>query len=364
DRHDRPAAVAAYESMKAADSGHRLPRMGRFALARYDANPTLLLRAIDSLLALLPEDNTFLLARVNVLRDLGRKEERTEVVRRQVGRKDLDPLFAHHYAQAIMTDPARLTEAERLMRSAVRQRPFAPAGYYILGNVLWEQRRFHEATDQYRFAAALEDRDEQFAEAYFRAARASGQGAEARRFLTARYERTRGKLAGPTRAVFYALSEEDEMPAAFAALADCWSGLEPGRPGPRNPQEVGEVLLFAAEMRTNYNDPEAGRQLMEQARPLATRGSWLRSIARQALVRADLIEARRCWEEILREDPLSGDVHRNLSRAIADLEGRSAATAWTREMCDRFPFHYPLHQLLIDWLRGEQVAEGERSPAE
>jgi len=363
-RHDRPAAVTAYERMRGEDTGHRLTRLGRLAIARYDANPTLLLHAADALLSLFPEDNTFLLTRLNVLRDLGRRDERTEAARRQVGRKDADPLFAHHYAQALLTDPSRHGEAERLMRAAVRQRPYAPAGYYILGNVLWEQRRFQEATDLYRFAASLEDRDEQFAEAYFRAARAVEQAAEAMRFLTARYERTKGKVAGPARAMFYARSEHGDMEAAFGALEASWAGSGPVPPGARNPQEVGEVMLFAAEMQTNYNEPAAGQRLLDQARPLAARASWLRSAARQALVRADLVEARRSWEELLRDDPLAGDVHRNLSRAVADLEGREGAVRWTRQMADRFPHHYPLQQLLIDWLRGEAGGEGAPSPAE
>ena len=222
-RHDRDVAVIVYESMKIQEAGHRLTRLARFAIARYDANPTLLLHAVDSLLALFPEDNTFLLSRLNVLRELGRKEERTETARRRVGKKDADPLFAHHYAQALLPDPSRHVEAERMMRTAVRQRPYAPAGYYILGNVLWEQRRFQEATDLYRFAASLEDRDEQFAEAYFRAARAVEQAPEAMRFLKGRYERNKAKLAGPARAMFYALSENDEMEAAFAALEACWT---------------------------------------------------------------------------------------------------------------------------------------------
>ena len=279
-RHDRPAAAAAYERMKVADTGHRLTRLARLAIARYDANPTLLLHAIDALLALFPDDNTFQLARLNVLRDLGRKEERTEAARRQAARADADPLFAHHYAQALIADPARLDEAGRLMRRAVRQRPYAPAGYYILGNVLWEQRRFQEATDLYRFAAALEDRDEQFAEAYFRAARAAEQTPEAMRFLKARYERTRGQVAGPARAMFYALSEEDDIGAAFAALEACWSTSLSGGPG-RNPQEVGEVMLFAAEMRTNYNDPAAGLQLLA-GRPPAGRPRGLAAVGRPA----------------------------------------------------------------------------------
>jgi cellulose synthase operon protein C len=363
-RHDRAAAVETYERMKAADTGHRLTRLARFAIARYDANPTLMLHAVDSLLALYPDDNTFLLTRLNVLRDLGRRDERNETARRHSIRKGADPLFAHHYAQALLSDPRRLGDAERLMRSAVRQRPFAPAGYYILGNVLWEQRHFQAATDVYRFAASLEDRDEQFAEAYFRAARAIEQGPDAMRFLQARYERTRGKVAGPARAIFYALSENDDIEGAFAALEACWAHPEAANANGRSPHEVGEVMLFAAEMRTNYNDPAAGRDLMEQARPLAPRSAWLRSAARQALVRADLSEARRCWEELLRDEPLAADAHRNLSRAVADLEGRAAAIDWVTDYCNRFPFHYPLYQLQIDWLRGETVNEGEQSPAE
>jgi tetratricopeptide (TPR) repeat protein len=362
--HDRQTAVGVYDQMKGADTGHRLTRLARLAIARYDANPMLMLHAVDSLLALYPDDNTFLLTRLNVLRDLGRREERNETARRQVTRKGADPLFAHHYAQALLADPQRLDDAERLMRSAVRQRPYAPAGYYILGNVLWEQRHFQAATDVYRFAASLEDRDEQFAEAYFRAARAIEQGPDAMRFLQARYERTRGKVAGPSRAVFYALSENDDIEAAFAALEASWAHSEPGAANGRSPHEVGEVMLFAAEMRTNYNDPAAGRQLLEQARPLATRAAWLRSASRQALVRADLPEARRCWEELLRDEPLAADAHRNMSRAIADLEGRPAAIAWVKGCCDRFPFHYPLYQLLIDWLRGEPLDDGQPSPAE
>ncbi len=363
-QHERPRAITIYERMKTEDTGHRLTRLARLAIARYDANPTLLLAAIDALLGLFPEDNTFLLNRLNVLRELGRKEERAETTRRQLGRKDADPLFAHHHAQALLTDFDQLEEAEGLMRRAVRQRPYAPAGYYILGNVLWEQRRFQEATELYRFAASLEDRDEQFAEAYFRAARAIEQAPEAMRFLKARYERSKGKVAGPARAMFYALSENDEMDAAFGSLEACWAPPDANRAGPWNPHEVGEVLLFASEMKTNYNEPAEGRKLLEQARPLATRASWLRSAARQALVRADLTEARQSWEEILLQEPLSADIHRNTSRAIADLEGRPAAIAWAQALCDRFPLHYPLQQLLIDWLRGESVPDGGPSPAE
>ena len=358
-KHDRAVAQAVYESMRADDPTHRLTRAARFAIARYDANPTLLLNAIDSLLALAPEDGTALLAKLGVLRDLNRRDERNELARRQAYRKDADPLFAHHHAQNLLQDPDRLDEARRVIRRAIRQRPYAPGGYYILGSVLWELREFQEATDAYRFAAALEDRDEQFAEAYFRAARALEQTPEAMRFLTARFERLKGRVAGPARAMFYVLSDREEMEEAFELLRVAAADTPGSIPGER-----ADVMLFAAEMKANYDEPEHGLALLEQARPLANKANWDRAAARISLVRADLREARGRWEELLVEEPLSADLHRNISRAIADLEGRTAAIAWVRAQCDRFTHHYPLWQLLIDWLRVEQVPDGERPPAE
>ena len=358
-KHDRQTAQAVYEAMRADEPGHRLTRFARLAVARYDANPTLLLNAVDSLLALAPEDGTALLAKLNVLRDLNRRDERVELARRQTARKDADPLFAHHHAQNLLQDPDRLEEARRVIKKAVRQRPHAPGGYYILGSILWELRNFQEAADAYRFAAALEDRDEQFAEAYFRAARSLEQTPEAMRFLKSRFDRLKGKAAGPARAMFYVLSDQEEMDAAFDLLKDAAAD------GPTAvPAERGDALLFAAEMRSNYDEPAVGLELLEQAKPLANTANWRRTAARIALVRADLRDARQHWEALLADEPLSADLHRNVSRAVADLEGRAAAVAWVRSLCDRFPHHYPLWQLLIDWLRSEQVGDGQRPPAE
>lgn len=358
-KHDRPMAQSVYESMKAEDPTHRLTRSARFAIARYDANPTLLLNAVDSLLALAPDDSTALLAKLNALRDLNRKEERNELARRHAYRKDSDPLFAHHHAQNLLQDPDRLEEARRVIRRAIRQRPYAPGGYYILGSILWEMRDFQEASDAYRFAASLEDRDEQFAEAYYRAARSLEQTPEAVRFLKTRYERLKGKVAGPARAMFYVLSDREEMEEAFELLNDAAAETPTSVPGER-----AEAMMFAAEMRANYDEPEIGESLLEAAKPFASRASWLRASARIALVRSDLKTARNCWEELLVDEPLSADLHRNISRAIADLEGRTAAIAWVRQLCERFPHHYPLWQLLIDWLRTEHAADGERPPTE
>ena len=353
-KFNRPAAGAVYHEMVATEPGHRLTLMARVALSRYDANPTLLLQALDAMLELFPKESTFLLAKINALRDLGRREERLAMAKQQLASPDGDPLFAQHFAQLVLPDPRYHTEGLLAMKRAIRKRPYAAVAYYFFANLLWEREKFYEAGDMYRFAACLDDRDEQFAEGYYRAARANEQTPEAMRFLQTRYNRTKGKLAAPARALFYALSEQDEMQSAFTVLdqAAKIKDESAGRDSKVN-GEIGEVLLFAAEMRTNYNEPQTGLELLEAAKSLATRSNWLRSAARIAALGCDLLLARRLWEGVLRDEPLAPDAHRHLARTIADLEGRDAAIAWLREYCERHPTFHPLWQHLIDWLRAE-----------
>ena len=277
--------------------------------------------------------------------------------REQIDRPEGDPLFAQHYAQLVLPDPRHHAEAVRIMKRAIRKRPYAAVAYYFLANLLWEQREFHEATDLYRFAAALDDRDEQFAEGYFRAARVLEQTPEAMRFLQTRYNRTKGKLAAPARALFYALSEQDEMQSAFtildqaAKVKEDSSGRESG-----SRAEIGEVLLFAAELRTDYNEPKKGLELLEAAKDVAARANWLRAAARMAELALRTCAGPAILGRTAPRGTAGGDAHRNLARIIADLEGRDAAVAWLRGWCDRHPTYHPLQQLLIDWLRGEPTA--------
>jgi tetratricopeptide (TPR) repeat protein len=376
---DRDGAGKAYEQMRSTDPESRLARMARIALARYDSNPTLLLQSLERMLELFPDESTFLLAKINILRDLGRRDERLKMAETQVNRTDGDPLFAQHLAQLILPDPRRHLEGIRVMQRAIRKRPYAAVAYYFLANLLWELRRFGEATESYRFAAALDERDEQFAEGYFRAARVIEQTPEAMRFLQLRYNRNKGKLAAPARALFYALSEQDEMQSAFAILDQAgaaanqlaaddssesghrnWSGVRV------NPAEAGEVLLFAAEMRTDYNEPKKGLELLSAAKGKASRANWLRAAARMAILRCELKQARKYWEEILAAEPLAVDAHRNISWIIADLEGRDAAIGWLRGLCEKHSTFQPLQQMMIDWLRAEPLLPGgpSESPAE
>jgi cellulose synthase operon protein C len=394
---DRPTASSLLSAMRQTNPDHRITRHARLALARQDANPAALLTAINSMIDLFPEDATFLLSKIGTLRDLGRKEERFALAKQQIERGEKgDPLFGQHYAQMLLSESSQQPLGIRVLEKSIRRRPYSAGGYYILAGLCWEQQQFPESTDLYRFASCLDERDEQFAEGYFRAARTLDQLPEAMRFLQLRFNRNKGKLSSPARALFYALSEQEEMNSAFAILEQAYQPFLQGEwqpksavekveekveekaddmssaslrgdlptPYPEDPsptplpplpnidlQEVAEVMLFTSEMRANYNDPNKGREILEKASSIALKANWHRTAARIATLYADLLTAKRHWEEVLQEEPLANDVHRNLARTIADLEGREAGISWVQNYADRFPYYHPLQQLLIDWLR-------------
>ena len=91
---------------------------------------------------------------------------------------DADPLLVQSLAQMLLPDPGAQAEADRLLRRSVRVRPHAAAGYFLLASQRWEHQHFPEAVELYRTAACLDDREEQFADAYAKAATVTGQGPE------------------------------------------------------------------------------------------------------------------------------------------------------------------------------------------
>ncbi|MCX7664029.1 MAG: tetratricopeptide repeat protein [Gemmataceae bacterium] len=354
-QHQRPLAIEAENRLKEHYPQDRITRLARLVIARYDSNAVLIKEALNSLLEHQPDDVNYLLSKASILRELNHREERRALAEREISKYQFEPIFAQHFAQTISNDPTRLSEGIQAMLKGVRFRSHAAVGYYTLGNLLWEDRNYQEAIDAHRFAACLEDRDETFAEAYFRAARATKQTNEAMRFLEARYQRTKGKFAAPARALFYSLSEQDRTEEAFKILEEVYATT----PEPANRSEVGEVILFHAEMKTNYESPTEGFEILEKAKEFASRGQWLRSAARVSLIAGELAQAKKYWEELLTIEPLAVDVHRNLARAYSDIEGREAAVRWVREMGDRFPNFHPLQQFHAELLRSEPILPGE-----
>ena len=341
ERHDRDEARKAHEILAAKAPGHRLTLQARRTLASYDADRVTQLSCVEELLRLYPDDANLLLEKLGHLREMGRREERLELLRRQCAKDDSPPLFWQQYARELSHDARRADEATGLLRRAIRSMGRDAESYHSLAGILWNRRRLDEAMELYRFAACVEDRNERYAQSYFIAARHLRQTAAALLFLRNRFRRFGKKSGWPARTLFWAYEQLDRAGEALQVLEEALQ-LRP---------DDGELLLFASDVYDRYGPPEKAASALKAAEGRSHRTSWLRAAAHQAGSRGDLQKALELWRQVVEAEPLAMDAQSAAVQLRAETEGRVAAVAQLGRAVERFPHHAGLHQLWIEWLR-------------
>src|SRR5205807_1454845 len=113
----------------------------------------------------------------------------------------------------------------------------------------------------------------------------------------------------------------------------------------------GDLLLFAANVSQRWG--KDGEPFLARACELSPRPAWLRSAAQLADLKGERAESLRLWREVLETEPLAMDAHRAIGQTLAEMEGAQAARGHLQQVCGRFPHHFGLHQLWLDWLRPE-----------
>lgn len=344
-RHDRPAALAAVEKLEAAAPGHRLALQARRAVAHYDANAIEILAQVERLLALFPKDVNLQLTRLSCLRELGRREERLKILAGLGVGKDADPLYWQEHASELAEDAREHATALRLLRRARRFRWTDPGALNTEANILWGQARYPEAVEIYFQAACLDDKNERAATAWFNAARFVKQTDAALAFLRRRCDATGRKSSAPWQTFSWALRQLDRTREAFAVLEEAMK-LRP---------EDGELQLYAASEFASCGERDRAAALLQSAKGIAPLLAWLRTAAHLAERGGDPLSARAHWQQVLATAPLAMDAHQAVALLVAETQGRAAALDHLRAACERFPHHFPLHQLWLGWLRQDGV---------
>lgn len=349
--HRREEAHEICDRLQTESADHALVHHARRRLAMYDGDPTENLAAVEKLLEINPEDQTLQLERLSCLRDFARRDERLETYRSICEKKETHPIFWQQYAQELRVDARRHDDAVLLLRRAIRRWPTEGANYYILANIYWDQRRFDESLELYRFAACLADKEEQFARGYFSASTCRKQTERALQFLRNRFDRFGSKSSLPGRTLFSAYLQLDRTGEALEVVEQSLQ-LRP---------DDSDLLLFAADANLVCTTENMGRaeELMEQAKGKTPEGEWLRTAARLASADGRLTEALTHWQEVLRLQPLAIDAHRAVTHLLAETQDTSEALAHMEQAADRFPHHHPLHELWIEWLRDEPAEARE-----
>ncbi|TAJ17750.1 MAG: tetratricopeptide repeat protein [Planctomycetota bacterium] len=348
--HDRAAAQQHYDEMERTDPAHWLTLLVRWRLAAYDSSRPRELAAVEELLVRHPKNGRLLWGKLMALRQLARRADYRDFLRRLVEEAGSDALFCREWAEELTEDARTSSDAEHFAMRALRSQPFEADNLRALANVHWNRREFGEATWLYRLAACLRDKVESFARSYFLAARHLRQADDAVAMFTVEFQRSAHLSAIPTRVLFWALTLLDRQSEAFAKL-EAALALR---------QEDGELLLYAADAYARHGEPARAAALLAAAAPRASRAAWLRTAANLADYRCDLREALELWQKLLAEEPLAMDAHRAVARLLAETKDQAAALAHLREACSRFSHHIPLHRLWVEWARGEGHGEPER----
>lgn len=345
-------AKAALVELVAAHPGHRLAKAGALAWARATAHPVKLLAAIDALLADFPHDTTLVMAKANTLRELGRVHDRLAFLRAEGAHADADPLVMQTLAQALLPDPRESAFAEQLLRRSLRLRPHSPPGFFLLAAHCWERQRFAEAVELHRAACCLDDREEQFAEAYLRVARATGQLSEAVKTFQRR-AKADPPSAVAVRSLHAALLERGEPDFARTALDKAIEKFDAAAGPEETRRALADLRLFRAETLAAEGKFAPAEAELAAAKPIAPAAAWLKTATRVARMKPDYRAALALLRELLATDPLNPDARRLEVGLIADVAGKHAATAHLADLRGKYPDHYPTLRLRAEFLSGD-----------
>jgi tetratricopeptide (TPR) repeat protein len=349
--HRRDDALAICNRLDAVSPDHRIAIEARRRLAIYDANPAEALKAAERLLVHFPENPTLELLRLSCSRMFLRRDERLQTYERICSKPYVHPIFVQQYAQELQYDARQHDLAARLLRRALRAAPQTASGYHALANLYWSQRRFDDALALYRVAACLEDKDEEYAHAYFSASQCLKRTDQALELLRRRFKRFGAKSSQPARTLERACRHLDR-------IAECQEVLEEAL---RLRPDDGELLLYAADAQLAYSASHTERadELLRAASDKCARSQWLRCAARLAWSRGALTDALDRWREVVELQPLAVDAHGSVARLLAETQGRSQALSYLAERVEQFPHFHPLLELWIEWLRDEPPAVAE-----
>ena len=351
--HDREGAERILQTMSDTHGDHALVWETRLVMASYDANVSEQLRCLDRLLELFPNNPARLLQRLGCLRNASRPE-RLEFLMGICQAGDTDPVLFIELARVLGEDARRASEADHWLKRAMRMRPDDSNAMTVQADLLWMDGSLEEATELYRFAANLESYREHLYQTWFFACRRTRRTQEALAILEDRFKRFGALSEQPGMTLAWAWRELDQPQRARETYA------EAARLRPHN----GYLLLNAANLEARLRNPSETERLLQAANDKVRRTDWLRTKAEIAEMCLDTAASLQAAREILDIEPLALDAHIRIARALAQLEGTTAALAHLKAACARFQHHYGLQRTLVDWSRDMRAEEAETATRE
>ena len=341
--HDRNQAASIVADMTEKSPSDRLTLRSRGSLASYDADVNELLSVANALLEQFPDDVNFLATKLSCLNELGRRDDRVDLLTAQITKPTCDPMFWLRYAGELIDDARQQEHVTYYLRRAARFRPHDSSSYQMLAGLAMDQQRHDDALELYRFAACIDDMKETAPRSYFLAARMQNQSDKAMHFVQERFNRFGKKSGSPVRTLCWALEQIDRNAEAMKVLDE----------GCELRKDDGDLMLYAADVYGRYGKMDKAAELLNRAQGSCHRTDWLRASALQDRYRGQLDESLKKWLQVIEADPLDANAHRCATELLADTQGVEAAIAHIDKFVEQFPHSYSMRMLLIEWLRQE-----------
>jgi|CXWL01.1.fsa_nt_gi tetratricopeptide (TPR) repeat protein len=349
DRHDREEAGKRLDEIEKKHPGHRLTHSASWTVANYDANMPGVRSALDGLLKLFPDDVNLRLNDVSISAQSTSRAERLDKLEEYSKAKETNPLFWQMFGYELGLDAREHDRGIHWLFRSLRRSPGNALTYRLLADILWSKRRFEEAAELYRFASSLNDKDENFAYAYFQGMRHLKREHEALTVLADRAQRFIKQSGMPTRSLFNAQRELGMVTEALAMLDDAVLKRSTD----------GELRLFAADVKARFGRIEDAEGLLKAAEKISPKSMWLRTSATVSQLKGDLPNSLASWRSVLEADPSAYDAHENVAFLIKGMDGGLAAKDHLRRACKKFPMNRGLQTLRLQYLddeAGEAIA--------
>ncbi len=343
--HDRQGAATCLQRMETLDPDHRLTLHARASLAFYDQDRVRQLKSVAPLADRFPKDSNQQLARLALLRELGRRDDFMQRLQQLCDDSEALPIYWRMLAFELLDDQRTLGEAKQYLDKILRQQQTAE-DLRLASRYCWRVGQRDLATQVMRLAALSDHLDESLAADYFASARANGQTQAALDFLQQRHRDFGRQSAGPTYTYAWALESCDQHQAADQALDE---GLA-WRP------DDGDSKINAAQFYIGWGRPDAARRLIEEAESITSRSRWLNTAARFAMIFEDLETQEKLYREALELQPLNLNLVHALVETLANRQGREAAIRFVEDYLQQFSEHYELRQLWIGLLRSGEIS--------
>ncbi|MEZ6133862.1 MAG: C39 family peptidase [Pirellulaceae bacterium] len=350
-QHCRDDAIKHLEKIAKHAPKHRLHWQTRRQLAIYDGDEQGILAAVQELLALYPDDVSFQMSELSLLRDLGRTSEQINRLRELVDQPVPHPLFQLQLAELLSLDGRSRDEAQEILRKAIRNGSTYARCYLELADLLWNRQERQRALRLYRFAACLEDKDEFLAGRYFDAAVVLGRIDEALEWLRGRFERFGRQSMQPAMTLYHALTRLRRHAEGIEVLNQA---LE------LRPDDSELALAVAQSLATTSSAywPRA-EELLAAVRNQASERRWKEAASQLAVVQGDWKKGLQCLQDLLPRSPLSMSLRERIAELNQEVHGEENTIAFWRSSAEEFPHYQPLVERYAIALRSRPLEEVE-----